>query len=79
LVSPSRLANHEPNSLDSSTSSLTFLTQSNREGGLVAIVLEEEEFTEVAFAIRHVGRIGALSLGDSNRETDEEEEVAMAT
>ena len=79
LVLPSRLANHEPSSLDSSSSSQMFSTQSNRDGGLVAIVMDGEEFTTVAFSIRHVGRIGALSLGDSNRETDEEEDVAMAT
>ena len=45
----------------------------------MAIVLEGEEFTAVAFPIRHVGQIGAFSLGNSNRDDDKEEEVVLAT
>src|SRR5664279_3768301 len=79
LFSPSRLANHKSNFLDSSSSSSILSTQSNKEGEVDAMGLERGRVTDVAFAMRHVGRMGAFSLGDSNREDGEEDEVAMAT
>src|SRR5664279_3462276 len=79
LFSPSRLANHKSTFLDSSSSSSTFSTQSNKEGGVDAMGLEGGGVTDVAFAMRHVDQKGTFSLGDSNNEDGEEDEVAMAT